>query len=720
MVMMRMTDITRRKRAEEALQEIETLQHNLLTQLPVGVILVDALTRTIEVVNSRAAAMFGGGAQQMIGRRCHGLLCPTEETSCPVLDLGQEVDKSERVMLCADGSQLPILKSVTRVQVEGREKLLECFEDITERKRTEEALSANSKYLRASQQIAHLGHWHLNVATNQVFWSEELYKMYDFDPSLPPPPCTEHMKLFTPESWERLSTAWANTRETGIAYELELETLRRDGINGWMWVRGEAEFDPEGEIVGLWGAAQDITSRKCAERRDLLVKEVLTVLNRPNNIKFILRDIMLLIKEHTGIEAVGIRLKEDEDFPYIQTNGFPGHFVELESQLCARDEAGRILRNAQGQPLLECMCGNVICGRTNPSLPFFTAAGSFWSNCTSDLLASTTETERQARTRSRCNAEGYESVALIPLRAGDETIGLLQLNDHRRNQLTLDEITFLEGMVATIGIALSRVRDDERQNRLQAQMAQSQRLESIGTLASGVAHEINNPLNVVMNCAQLILDEPAISADSREYAAMILGEGERMAGIVRSLLAFSRNHKESHSPADVATLIESTLVLVRALYRKEHIELVSQLSEGLPKVRCRSQQIQQVLMNLLSNARDALNDRFPEASPEKWIRLTAAPFVRDQVNWVRLTVEDRGGGIPTEIADRVFDPFLTTKPTDKGTGLGLSISHGIVKEHGGELWFESEAGIGTRFHVELKVDNGWSVPQPLDGEIGEV
>jgi PAS domain S-box-containing protein len=206
----------------------------------------------------------------------------------------------------------------------------------------------------------------------------------------------------------------------------------------------------------------DITERKRAEARELLVKDVLTVLNRPNNNKSIIRDILLLIKQQTGIEAVGLRLKEGEDFPYTQTNGFPDHFVELENHLCARDAAGRILRNDQGLPVLECMCGNVICGRTNPSLPFFTVAGSFWSNCTTDLLASTTEAERQANTRNRCNGEGYESVALIPLKAGDETIGLLQLNDHRRNQFTLDQITFLEGLGASIGIAITRTRTDEK------------------------------------------------------------------------------------------------------------------------------------------------------------------------------------------------------------------------------------------------------------------
>ena len=137
--------------------------------------------------------------------------------------------------------------------------------DITERKLTEEKLIRSEKELKKAQQITHIGSWYLNLATNEVKWTEELYKMYGFDPSFPPPPYTEHQKLFTPESWETLSAALVKTRETGIPYELELKTLRIDGSNGWMWVRGETEHDKDGNTIALWGAAQDITERKHVE-----------------------------------------------------------------------------------------------------------------------------------------------------------------------------------------------------------------------------------------------------------------------------------------------------------------------------------------------------------------------------------------------------------------------------------------------------------------------
>ncbi len=135
----------------------------------------------------------------------------------------------------------------------------------TARRQADVKLLASLEDLRESQQIAHVGSWRLDLASNQVTWSEELYKMYGFDPTLPPPPYTEHQKLFTPESWQRLAAALQNTQNTGNPYDLELETLRVDGSIGWMWVYGMSVRDAGGVTVGLRGMAQDITERKRSE-----------------------------------------------------------------------------------------------------------------------------------------------------------------------------------------------------------------------------------------------------------------------------------------------------------------------------------------------------------------------------------------------------------------------------------------------------------------------
>lgn len=149
---------------------------------------------------------------------------------------------------------------------------------------------------------------------------------------------------------------------------------------------------------------------------------------------------------HLGVDASGLRLREGEDFPYFITNGFSKEFVAAESRLCRNDDHGKPVRDDVGSVVLECMCGNIIQGRTDSSKPFFTARGSFWTNSTSCLLDETTEDDRLGRTRNRCRGEGYESVALIPLRAHDETFGLLQFNDRSTGKFTPQKIALLEDL----------------------------------------------------------------------------------------------------------------------------------------------------------------------------------------------------------------------------------------------------------------------------------
>ncbi len=254
-----------------------------------------------------------------------------------------------------------------------------------------------------------------------------------------------------------------------------------------------------------------------------------------------------------------------------------------------------------------------------------------------------------------------------------------------------------------------RKRLEQERQSMEAQLRQQQKLESIGTLAAGVAHEINNPINGAMNYAQLIQDRLPPDSPLAEFTGEILRETQRIATIVRNLLQFSRQEKQTHSPARLADIIEGTLSLIRTVIRHDQITLNVTVPEDLPDLKCRSQQIQQVLMNLMTNARDALNERYPGHDPDKVLNLLARQFEQEGRRWIRVTVEDHGTGITPEVRQRMFDPFFTTKPRDKGTGLGLAISHGIVKEHHGALTVESEPGKFTRMHLVLPVDNGWSV-----------
>ena len=189
--------------------------------------------------------------------------------------------------------------------------------------------------------------------------------------------------------------------------------------------------------------------------------ELLELLNSDADLHDLMKDIAAFLQTWSGCEAVGIRLRDHDDFPYFETRGFPREFVLAENSLCIKDLKGQIKRDDIGNPVIECMCGNVLCERYDPSKPFFTSRGSFWSNCTTDLLASTTNADRQVRTRNRCNGEGYESVALVALRAGKETFGLIQINDRRKNCFSPGFIGALEQLAGGIAVALAH-RDSEQ------------------------------------------------------------------------------------------------------------------------------------------------------------------------------------------------------------------------------------------------------------------
>lgn len=245
----------------------------------------------------------------------------------------------------------------------------------------------------------------------------------------------------------------------------------------------------------------------------------------------------------------------------------------------------------------------------------------------------------------------------------------------------------------------------------QAQIRQQQKLEAIGTLAGGVAHEINNPLNVIMNFAQLVVDEAEAKSEPiyREYGIQIIEESERVSGIVRNLLQFSRQEKQSHSYASVYDIVNRTISLINTIIKKDQIKLKVEFENDLPQMKCRSQQIQQVLMNLLTNSRDSLNDKYPGFSENKIINIKVYRKDHDSRRWINLVVEDFGNGIPDDVMDKMFEPFFSTKPKEKGTGLGLSISFGIINDHHGSIRVETELNQYARFIVELPVDNGWEM-----------
>ncbi len=612
-----------------------------------------------------------------------------------------------------------------------------------------------------------------------------------------------------------------------------------DGRFAWVSSTKMPLHNEQGAIVGTFGISRDIARQKRLEERQQLATEILELLNRSGERVDTIRGILHLLRRFTGIDAVGLRLRDGQNFPYYESYGSPEKFIMAEKCLCAADPPGERLRDSQKHPQPNCMCENILLGRSDPTLPGFTEGGSFWTHHAAPVMTSCV---RQGQRGNRCNDKNYQSVALIPLRSTKRTIGLLQFNDRQEDRFSPELIKFFEEIGTSIAIALENkqteedmtrlrnfmksmidsmpsvlvgidrhrrvthwnfeaekmtgVHSDEAQGclleelipqlkdsleqvqsaiqlrepqktekihfllhdetryvnmmvypltsnsaggavvrvddvtervRIEEMMIQSEKMASVGGLAAGMAHELNNPLAAILHNTQVVLNRltkpiPAnlrtaqtagISLDSlRRYMEqrdifkmleMIRNSGERAAQIVADMLSFSRKGGLQSTLYDVRELLDGSITLAAHLYDPvknydfRQIEILRNYDPTLPRIPCNPNQIQQVILNLLTNAAQALAEAHaPAAAPTISLRA-----VQEEKS-ARIEIEDNGPGMPEHVRKRVFEPFFTTKDVGVGTGLGLAVSYFIIKEHhGGSMRVESTVGAGTKFILLL-------------------
>lgn len=269
---------------------------------------------------------------------------------------------------------------------------------------------------------------------------------------------------------------------------------------------------------------------------------------------------------------------------------------------------------------------------------------------------------------------------------------------NRHFEITASPLRSAEGRLCHI---LLLKRDVTREKEYQAKFYQAERMATVGLLAAGVAHEINNPLTAISGFAEglrrrlprlaQVVEEPLFE-DVKEYVETILKECRRCQDIVRTLLTFSRGACTDFAPMNLNGIVEETVKLVgHHLKQGSRNPIVLEMDETLPQLSGDASQIKQVILNLLMNALDAVQEEGT---------ITLRTFAEGD-NLVVLEVEDTGCGIPAEHLDKLFEPFFTTKPVGKGIGIGLSTCYNIVRKHGGEILVRSTPGVGSVFQVRL-------------------
>ncbi|BDG49128.1 hypothetical protein PspKH34_36890 [Parageobacillus sp. KH3-4] len=242
------------------------------------------------------------------------------------------------------------------------------------------------------------------------------------------------------------------------------------------------------------------------------------------------------------------------------------------------------------------------------------------------------------------------------------------------------------------------INDITEKRRIEAQLVQSGKLAAIGEMAAGIAHELNNPLTAILGNAQLLLRTAAKGDRSYKLLSDIYSCGRRCKTIIQNLLTFSRQDEYMFEDCSVNEAVEQVLGLIGDQIRKQNIIIQKKLDRSLELVEGNIQQIGQIVLNLLINAKDALEEM---DIPEKVISIETKSMAEDEKKWVLLMVQDNGKGIEKQYLQEIFNPFFTTKRPGKGTGLGLSVSLGIAQAHGGTIEVTSQPGKGSTFMLKL-------------------
>lgn len=276
---------------------------------------------------------------------------------------------------------------------------------------------------------------------------------------------------------------------------------------------------------------------------------------------------------------------------------------------------------------------------------------------------------------------------------------------HRDGSTFPLEVSFSEMFLDDDRFFIATMRDITQEKIRKSEALRTGQMAAIGELAAGVAHEINNPINGIINYTQILLDNAEDKYDDtdKDFMSRIIKEGERIALIVGNLLSFARQRDDVIENVSFGEIIEDSVSLLMHQLQRDGIHLTIDIPPDLPLIQGNPQQLQQVIVNLLTNAIYALNQRYPEMNKDKRLEIRCRPKTAMGKDYICMTVTDWGIGIPQKIIERIFDSLFTTKPPGKGTGLGLSISKGLVRDHQGYLSVESTPGGPTVATVDLPI-----------------
>ncbi|MGB7949121.1 MAG: PAS domain-containing protein [Candidatus Binatia bacterium] len=629
------------------------LQRSLLSVVPLGLIFL---------ASGMALAWFFTAP---IARSIRGLTGIAEN-----LGLGRRPPRTGAIANY-DSSSVAEVEDVRQALLKANQLIQE---RATERDRVESTLRQVSERLELAQEAASVGSFERDLITGDIVWSTSQEKLYGLTPGSFDGKAKTWAERVHPDDLPGVEAKISHAIETKHTLDLEFRILRPDGEMRWLVSQAQVFMDEQGNPRRLMGVNIDITERKKVEQalarsRDEFERMAATSpdflfiydLIRDENVYSNRR-----LEEQLGYTVAQFQvlksnvadpLMHSEDLSHVREQyrrfdtAADGEVLEWESRLRHADGTYRWFHFRA-----------TVFDRTDHSRPR-RIIGHSWNV--------TAQKEAQAALK-RFNEDLEKCVV-------EQTAKLMESNTE-----------LLRGM--------------EQQRQLEEQLRQSQKMEAIGTLAGGIAHDFNNILGIILGYTHELLNASGDDHESRSQSlAVIAGSAERGAKIVKQLLTFARKTGTEPKPLDVNALIRETLDILKEIFPK-NLRFNSNLDPAIPMIDGDHTQLQQALINLCLNARDAM----PEGGTlsiftgRMLAREMRGRFAKVGGDFVRIDVSDTGVGMDTETRRRVFEPFFTTKKAG-GTGLGLSVVYGIVQAHGGLIDLESQNTRGTTFKIFLPV-----------------
>jgi PAS domain S-box-containing protein len=758
-------DITERKRAEETLAAERNLLRTLIDALPDLIYVKDAGGRFLLNNASHIEALGAKSQEEIVGKTDFDFQ-QSEFATEPFTDDQNVIKSGKPVYNQEDAAVFPTgatWLSTTRVPLRDPQGnvlgLVAIRHDITDRKWTEEALRASENHLSNAVKMARLGHWEYDVAKDLFTFNDHFYSIFRTTAEREggyTMSSAEYAKRFVHP--DEITVVADETRKAiestdpNFSRQLEHRMIYADGEVGYIAVRFNIVKDEQGRTIKTYGVNQDITERKRTEQalqeRETKLKQIfdtvkdgIVLIDQTGKVLEANKSIETIVgfspDEVLGRSFMELNVFESEDLATlsklfsesvaqvsatqpltrIRARHRDGHqiYVEANASLM-KDVEGQFegflaaIRDiterkraeekiAEQARLLDVALDPIILQDTNDSLIYWNKAAERlygWSFEEAKLLNMQQFIAEEERPR-------YDRARKEFLEKGECEIELHQKAKNGRSIITHSRWTLVRNDDGTPRGRLIITRDLTEQRNLEAQLRRAQRLESLGTLAGGIAHDLNNMLAPILMSIQ-ILNTKTSDPNLKKLIGSLENSTKRGSEIIKQVLTFARGIEQDFAPQQLRYVISEIESIIKETFPR-NIQLRTGIAKDLSLVLGDATQLHQVLINLCVNARDAMPDGGR-------LTLAAEDMVMDESyarmmlgarpgRYVMLTIADTGTGIPKDIQDQVFEPFFTTKEKGKGTGLGLSTVYAIVKSHSGLIKLYSEVGKGTEFKIFL-------------------